>query len=155
MTNKLETKTSLHHKLARWLDNRFTIPGMNIRFGLDPILGLLPGIGDWVGGLISLYFLFQAANRKARLSVMLRMLINILLDVIIGAVPVLGDIFDTGWKANLKNAELLDQLDRRPEETERQSTIIVWAFCLVAAGLVVGLLYLMGWLLVTLIGLLW
>src|SRR5699024_5595448 len=150
MTNNVEIQTSSHHKLARWLDDRFTIPGTNIRFGLDPIIGLVPGVGDWIGGVISLYFLFQAAKRKARISVMLRMLINILLDVIIGALPVLGDIFDVGWKANLRNVQLLDQLDRQPEETERQSAIIVWTFCLVAAGLVVGLLYLIGWLLVTL-----
>lgn len=145
-----DSSTSNAQKLAEWLDNRFRIPGTNIRFGLDPILGLLPGLGDWVAGLASLYFLFEGAKQEARVSILLRMLINILLDLIIGAVPVLGDFFDVGYKANIKNAELLDELERDPKKTKKQSKVIVWTFCIGSVLLVFGLIYFISWLIVKL-----
>ena len=145
-----ESSTSNAKKLAEWLDNRFRIPGTNIRFGLDPVLGLFPGLGDWVAGFASLYFLFEATKREGRISILFRMLLNILLDIVVGAIPILGDIFDVGWKANIKNAELLDELERDPEKTKKQSKAVVWAFCILSVILVSGLLYLVGWLMVKL-----
>lgn len=142
---------SHYQKLARWLDDRFRIPGTHIRFGLDPVLGLFPGLGDWIGGLISLYFLYQAARNDARIFILFRMLINILIDLLVGTIPVIGDIFDVGWKANIKNAELLNELERNPEKTKKQSKIIVWMFFAIAAIIILGLIYLIGWMLVTVI----
>ena len=81
-TDQKEDKTRIDREVAEWLDQRFTIPGTNIRFGIDPVLGLIPGAGDWLAGVISLYFLIQAAMLGGRASVLGRMFINILLDVL-------------------------------------------------------------------------
>ena len=84
-------KPTLKHKqLADLFDSKFKIPGTNITFGIDPIIGLIPGIGDWIGGLASLYFLGYAVVLEARVSVVLRMLLNILIDIIVGTIPLLG-----------------------------------------------------------------
>lgn len=145
------TSTSTHRQFAELLDSKFRIPNTDIRFGIDPIIGLIPGAGDWIGGLASLYFLVYASILSARTSVLLRMLINILLDIIIGAIPLLGEIFDVGWKANLKNAELLQNLEQNPEQTERQSKIVVWSVCILSIILVFVLLYAIGWIIISLI----
>lgn len=79
------------------------------------------------------------------------MLMNILLDIIIGTIPVLGEIFDIGWKANLRNAELLRELEHNPEQTERQSKIVVWSVCIFSVVLVFVLLYAIGWIVISLI----
>lgn len=143
--------TQRHQQLAELLDSKFRIPGTEIRFGIDPIIGLVPGLGDWLGGLISLYFLVQAAVLQARIPVLLRMLLNILLDLVIGSIPLLGEVFDVGWKANLRNAELLQDLKRNPDDTTRQSKFVVWFVCIISIVLVFALLYLIGWILISLI----
>lgn len=143
--------TSKHRRFAELLDSKFRIPGTDIRFGLDPVIGLIPGAGDWIGGLASLYFLVWAAVMEARTSVQLRMLLNILLDVIIGTIPLAGEIFDVGWKANLRNAKLLEELEQDPQKTERQSKIVIWLVFLLSAGILFSLLYGIVWLLGTLI----
>lgn len=143
--------TSKHRQFAELLDSKFQIPGTDIRFGIDPIIGLIPGAGDWVGGVASLYFLIWAAILEAKTSVLLRMLLNILLDVIIGSIPLLGEIFDVGWKANLRNAELLEELEQAPEQTDRQSKIVIWSVFLFSAGIVFALLYGIVWLLILVI----
>ncbi|MDX1585169.1 MAG: DUF4112 domain-containing protein [Balneolaceae bacterium] len=143
--------TSKQKQFAELLDSRFTIPGTNISFGIDPLIGLIPGIGDWIGGVASLYFLVHAVMLGAKATVILRMLLNILLDVVIGAIPLLGEIFDVGWKANLKNARLLENLEQHPEETERQSKIIVWGTGILSVIIVLSLLYVIGLLLMQLI----
>lgn len=142
---------SNHLKLANLLDSKFRIPGTNIRFGIDPIIGLVPGIGDWLGGLASLYFLVYAAILEARIPVLLRMLLNILLDVVVGTIPLLGEIFDVSWKANLRNAELLEEHIQNPEQTEQQSKIVVWSVCVFSVALVFALLYFIGWIVISLI----
>lgn len=136
--------TSKQKQFAELLDSRFTIPGTKISFGIDPIIGLIPGIGDWLGGVASLYFLVHAVILGARVTIILRMLLNILMDIIIGAIPVMGEIFDVGWKANLKNARLLEDLERYPEETERQSKVIVWSIGILSVIIVLSLLYLIA-----------
>lgn len=130
---------SNHKQFAELLDSKFRIPGTDIRFGIDPIIGLIPGAGDWLGAVASLYFLVYAAILQAKATVILRMLMNILLDLIIGAIPLIGEIFDVGWKANLRNARLLEDLIQHPEKTEKQSSIIVWAI-VIFSMLLVGLM---------------
>lgn len=142
---------SKQKKLAELLDSKFRIPNTDIRFGIDPIIGLIPGIGDWLGGAVSLYFLVYAAILEARVPVLLRMLLNILLDVVIGTIPLLGDVFDVSWKANLRNAELLEDLERDPGETERRSKFLVWSVCFFSVALVFVLLYLIGRFVISLI----
>lgn len=147
-----EKPTSKQKRFAVLLDSRFTIPGTNISFGIDPVIGLIPGIGDWLGGAASLYFLVHGVILGARVTVILRMLLNILLDIIIGAIPVLGEIFDVGWKANLKNARLLEDLGQHPEETERHSRFIVWGTGILSVIIVLSLLYLIALLFAEIIG---
>jgi len=96
-------------KLAKLLDSQFTIPGTNIKFGLDALIGLIPGAGDLSTFAVSGYMLFIMAKNGASGFVLSRMVLNVLLDAIIGAVPVLGDIFDVAFKANNRNMRLMNQ----------------------------------------------
>jgi hypothetical protein len=100
--------------LSRVLDSWFRIPGTSIRFGLDGIIGLIPGIGDILGGLASCIIILAAWARGAPYITVARMLVNLALDVIIGAVPLLGDIFDIAWKANRRNYALLTRHLEQP-----------------------------------------
>lgn len=93
--------------LADWLDTRFRIPGTSIRFGLDGLIGLVPGLGDLAMLAPAFYLIARAAGLGAPLHVLARMLINTSLDLVIGAIPVVGDIFDVAFKANRRNTALL------------------------------------------------
>jgi hypothetical protein len=93
--------------LSRLLDEQFRIPGTTYRVGLDGLLGLIPGIGDAAGALLSAYILYEAMRLGAPSTVLLRMIANIGIDTVGGAIPVVGDIFDMAWKTNKKNAALL------------------------------------------------
>ena len=95
------------HRLSHLLDSKFRLPGTTYRFGLDSLLGLIPGIGDTVGLLLSSYILFEAKNLGAPTTLLLRMAANIGIDALVGTVPLLGDVFDVAWQANAKNLALL------------------------------------------------
>jgi hypothetical protein len=94
-------------KLAYWLDDRFSLPGTKMRVGLDGLLGLIPGIGDAAGAAISAYIIAEAYRLGVPPSQLVRMGINLGIDALVGSIPVLGDIFDVGWKANRKNVALV------------------------------------------------
>lgn len=96
-------------RLARLLDARFRIPGTSLRLGLDGVLGLVPGIGDAATGLVSLGIVAAAARMGAPRSLLLRMLANVAMDTVVGAVPLVGDAFDIAFKANLRNLALLQK----------------------------------------------
>jgi len=93
--------------LSRLLDEQFRLPGTTYRVGLDGLLGLIPGVGDAVGALLSAYILYEAIRLGASSTVLLRMIANIGIDTVGGVIPIVGDIFDMAWKANKKNAALL------------------------------------------------
>jgi hypothetical protein len=93
--------------LANLLDTAFVIPGTSIRFGFDAIVGLVPGIGDAITTMVSLYIVREARALGAPRHVIARMLMNVALDGIVGAVPLLGDAFDVMWRANRRNVALL------------------------------------------------
>lgn len=95
-------------KLSRLLDNAIAIPGTRFRFGIDPILGLIPGAGDFVGTALSAYIVIEAARLGLPKAALGKMVYNIVLESLVGAVPVVGDWFDFAWKANVKNLELLE-----------------------------------------------
>jgi hypothetical protein len=102
--------------LQRWatlLDAAFGIPGTRIRFGLDALIGLVPGAGDAVAALFSAALIVQAARTGIPRVVLARMVFNTLVDTIVGAIPFLGDLFDVAWKANLRNVRLLDRFVRQ------------------------------------------
>jgi len=125
--------------LARLLDDLIRIPGTNIGIGLDPIIGLIPGVGDVLGGVMSSYILLVAAQEGAPTSVLFRMLGNIALDSIVGVVPVLGDLFDFGVKANRRNVDLLDRYLGAPAKTKAASRGVVALIVLAVLLMVVGI----------------
>jgi hypothetical protein len=95
--------------LARAMDEQFLVPGTNIRFGWDAILGLFPGIGDALTSAISLLIVHHARQTGASPVLLARMLANVGVDFLLGSIPLVGDAFDLAWKANRKNARLLEQ----------------------------------------------
>lgn len=131
-----------------WLfDELIRIPGTNIRLGADAILGLLPGGGDLVGGAVSSYAILVAARLGAPPAVIARMAMNIGIDALIGVVPLLGDLFDVAWKANRKNADLLERYMQNPLQAKRSSMAVVVVVLLVLAGLLLGMAWLSLWVL--------
>jgi Domain of unknown function (DUF4112) len=116
-------------QLSRVLDSAIGIPGTRFRFGLDPILGLIPGGGDTVGALLSVYIVFRAAQMGVSTESLGKMVTNILVESLLGTVPLVGDVFDMGWKANIRNVELLEAHLGSPEPTRPANTgFIVAAF---------------------------
>lgn len=93
--------------IAALLDTAFVVPGTGIRFGVDGLIGLVPGIGDAVTTALSLYIVHEAWQLGAPRRVITRMLANVALDGFIGAVPVAGDVFDVMWRANKRNVRIL------------------------------------------------
>lgn len=94
---------------ASWLDDRFRIPGTNIRFGLDPILSLIPGFGDLASPLFTMVLLAQAIGWRVPRVVLVRMVMNALIDALIGIIPIAGNIGDIFWRANTANLALLER----------------------------------------------
>ena len=119
-------------KVAQLLDSAFVIPGTSYRVGLDPILGLVPGLGDLVSPLFTIGILWQARELAIPRVVQLRMIFNVAIDSLLGAVPVVGDLFDFAWKANNKNFALLE----RHAQEEHAASANDWLF----VGLMVALL---------------
>ena len=124
------------------MDEAVRVPGTSFRIGLDGLLGLIPGVGDLAGGLVSTWYIVAAARLGAPPWVLARMGLNIGLDALTGAVPLLGDLFDFGWKANRRNLALLDHHLTDPHGARRASRAVVGGA--LAAVLAVTLLALMG-----------
>lgn len=93
--------------LAKLMDSQFNVPGTTFRFGLDPIMGLIPGVGDFSTFAISAFMIFVMAKNGASGFVLARMILNVLIDTIIGAIPLVGDLFDFAYKSNTKNIKLM------------------------------------------------
>lgn len=96
-------------RLTKLMDKQFSIPGTNFRFGLDGLLGLIPGVGDVSTFAVSCYLLTLMAKNGASGYVMARMILNVLIDAIIGSIPFIGDIFDFAFKANSRNMRLMQE----------------------------------------------
>jgi len=111
ITRAEDVETEIEHlrRVSRFLDSAIRIPGTSYRFGADSLSGLLPGIGDFLSAVFSVYIAYKAYILGVSLSGIIRMGINIVIDTIVGVIPLLGDLFDVGWKANNKNVELLEE----------------------------------------------
>ena len=114
----LESELKDLERLADWMETRFRVPGTEMRFGLDGLLGLVPGIGDGVTALPALYVVARARGLGAPRHVQARMVGNVLLDLLIGAVPLVGDLFDFGFKASTRNVRLLREHFRLPPRAD-------------------------------------
>ena len=104
-----EKSLSRARTLATLLDSSIPIPGTSRRIGLDPLLGLIPVVGDYAGALLSSYIVIAAAQAGAPSFTLIRMIGNIALDTLVGSVPLVGDLFDAGWKSNVKNVSLFER----------------------------------------------
>ncbi len=122
-------------RAAKVLDAAIPIPGTKYSFGIDAVIGLIPGLGDAVGVVFASVILYQAFRLGASKRLLTRMLYNVGVDGILGAIPLLGDWHDVVWKANLKNVDLLEHHLQQPDETARASG---W-FLVVVLGAVVGM----------------
>ncbi|MDP9039180.1 MAG: DUF4112 domain-containing protein [Acidobacteriota bacterium] len=131
--------------LSHLLDDWFRIPGTSIRFGLDGIVGFIPGIGDAIGGIASCVIIVAAWARGVSYVTLGRMLANWGIEVVLGAVPLLGNLFDIGWKANRRNYALLTGSLADPRGTHRRSWLFFAGLCLLLAAMLVLPLLLFGW----------
>ena len=106
-------------RFAELLDSGIRIPGTQLRFGLDPLIGLIPGAGDAAGAVLAGWILVEAIRLGASRATLVRIAGNIALDAGVGAVPLIGDIFDFAWKANVRNVTLLERHLRDPARAMR------------------------------------
>src|SRR5436853_3932960 len=111
--------------VASVLADAMRVPGTDIRFGIDPLIGLVPGLGDLLGGAASAYIILEAARAGAPASVLVRMTLNVGIDTLVGGLPVVGDLFDFAWKSNARNVRLLARHVDAPAETRRASGALV------------------------------
>jgi hypothetical protein len=135
---------ALRH-FSRLLDSAYEIPGTSYRVGLDPIVGLVPGIGDLISPLFTLALLWQSQDLRLPRVVQLRMLFNVALDTFVGMVPVAGDLFDFAWKANDMNMALLERhaYEERPPSAGDWLFVIGMSIALLAIAALPFLL--VGW----------
>ena len=133
--------------LAQLLDNSISIPGTRYKIGLDPIVGLIPGIGDLIGAVLSAYIILEAARAEVPGFVLVRMLVNVGFDTLLGAVPAVGDLFDAAWKSNTRNVALLErhlakQASDAPPRGKSIGAIVLTVIALLAivgVGLLLGI----------------
>lgn len=132
--------------LSHILDDFIRIPGTSIRFGLDGIVGLVPGIGDIIGGIASCIILIAAWARGVPYVVLARMVTNVVIEVGIGTIPVIGDAFDIAWRANRRNYALLTGCLYQPRKHTVQSWIFLLILCAVLIALMLLPMLLIAWL---------
>ncbi|WP_224247886.1 DUF4112 domain-containing protein [Hyalangium gracile] len=144
--NPPTSPAALEHvrRLAHQLDTSIRLPG-GFRIGWEAVLGLVPGVGDGLGALLSAYIVVQAVRMGASREVLLRMLGNVAIEALIGAVPFLGDVFDAAWKANVRNVRLLEQHLEAPGSARRASRawvvgVVVLLVALLSLGVALAVL---------------
>lgn len=139
-------------QLSYVLDNAVGIPGTNFRFGLDPVLGVLGG--DVLTGLVSVYIVYEAMRMGLPAPTIGRMGFNILLDTLTGLMPVLGDLFDVGWKANSQNVALIEKHVANPVPSRTQDKVFAVFVIVALLALVAGMAFLSVWVISQVFGLL-
>jgi hypothetical protein len=127
-------------RIARLMDSQFQLPGTRFRFGLDPLLGLLPIVGDLSTTVVSGALLLTMFRHGASGAVVVRMALNILIDTVVGAIPLLGNIFDFAYKSNERNVALLRRHYAEGRHTGSGKGLVVLLLLFITA-----LLGLVGW----------
>jgi hypothetical protein len=123
-------------QLAWLMDDLFRIPVLGWRFGLDAVVGLIPGFGDTSSALFSFYILVSAVRYRVPKITLLRMALNIAIDYVAGSLPVVGDLVDAWWKANQRNVALLKERATVSADDARKGRLSDWLF---VGGIIVGL----------------
>jgi len=134
--------------IAKLMDSQFRIPGSNIRFGLDGIIGLIPGAGDFATLIVSTFLMSAMAKNGASGYVLARMAVNVVIDAIIGAIPFLGDLFDFGFKANTRNIKLMKEHYQEGRHRGSAAKVLVPLLILVfviVAAIIYGTIKLFEW----------
>jgi hypothetical protein len=126
--------------LGQLLDSAIPIPGTKYKIGLDPIIGLVPAVGDYLTLILSGYLIFEAAQLGAKQETLIKMALNVLIDSAVGTVPVAGDLFDVAWKANEANLKLLE--GDLPELFDPEQTTISWLPLLMILGAIAFVIFL-------------
>jgi hypothetical protein len=144
MPGKLTSDEQLDY-VAALLDDIFQIPGTKIRFGLDALIGWIPGIGDAMAGTASFLIVFASWRRGARTVTVARMIANVLLETMVGAIPVAGDIFHVIWKANRRNYKLLMRERLQPGIHTGRDWMFLVVILVVAAAVVVIPIVILIW----------
>jgi hypothetical protein len=117
----------LLRRMADWLDSRFRIPGTRIRFGIDPLLSLIPGLGDLASPAYTVFLLAHGLYLRVPRIVMIRMVFNALVDAVLGIIPGVGTVMDVFWRANVANLALVERHARPGRPPERGDYLFVWA----------------------------
>lgn len=138
MTDTRQDAIRRSQALAKFLDESIPIPGTGFKIGWDFIIGLIPGVGDLLASLLSTYIVAQALDQGVSKATVLRMVWNILVETVLGAVPFLGDLFDAAWKSNVKNARLLETALRDQKQVAKKDRLFM-AVVLLGLILVAGL----------------
>lgn len=133
--------------VARLLDDVIAIPGTRHRLGLDSIVGLIPGVGDVASAAVGVWVILEAARFKLPGVVLARMVVNTLVDLVIGAVPILGDLFDIVFKSNTRNVELFRRHATNPDASTRGHRLFLGGLVLLLVGGVWLLAVAVAWLL--------
>jgi len=131
--------------LSHVLDDCFRVPGTSVRFGLDGIVGFIPGVGDAIAGIASCVIIIAAWARGVSYVTLTRMLANWGIEVVVGSVPVLGNLFDIAWKANRRNYALLTSSLADPQGVKRRSWTFLVLLCSLLLSLLIAPFALLGW----------
>jgi hypothetical protein len=131
-------------RLGRFMDEAIRLPG-GFRIGWDAVIGLIPGIGDAVGAAVSAYIVLGAARAGVSGIVLLRMIGNVALETIVGTIPLVGDLFDAAYKANMRNLRLLERHSAAPRTVHRRSVGVVIGVLAVLLGAVVAIGFGVAW----------
>jgi len=145
LTPSQEKRLDVLRRVSGMLDSAMLVPGTGIRFGLDPILGLIPGLGDFVSPLFTIGILWQARDLSIPKVVQLRMIFNVAIDTLVGIVPVAGDLFDVAWKANDMNMALLERHAYEEHPASTRDWVFVSSMIALLVVLAVAPLLLLGW----------
>ena len=129
----LDRRMNALRGLQRLLDDAFRVPGTSITFGWDPLIGLVPWVGDVLTAVFSCAIILQAHHTRVPRVVQLRMVMNVAIDVIVGVLPVVGDVADVFWKSNAKNFALLERHAAEPQPAGTGD----WLFVIGMIGVVV------------------
>jgi hypothetical protein len=140
LTRARNARVARVRSIAKLLDSAIRIPGTRIRFGVDAVVGLIPGLGDVAGAVFSGYLILLGSRMGLPPHIITRMVTNVAIDTIAGGVPILGDLFDVAWKSNLKNVALLEQFTD-PQGTAEASSVSRW---IIAGALLILLLLVIG-----------